>query len=131
MTAEGNWKAVRGVFKPRSRAEVTAAGVSERVTNASFPETAYEDLPPIEEENTVSHFENFIQCVRSRRVEDLYCDILEGHLSATLCHIGNISFRLGRKLVFDPQTETFPGEAEANRLLTRTYRAPYSLPDRV
>jgi len=132
MTAEGNWRAVRGVFKPRSRGqEVTAAGVSERVTNASFPETAYEDLPPIEEENTVSHFENFIQCVRSRRVEDLYCDILEGHLSAALCHIGNISYRLGRKLTFDPQTETFPGDAEANRMLTRAYRAPYTLPERV
>lgn len=44
------------------------------------------------------HFENFIQAVRSRKVEDLRADILEGHLSSALCHLGNISYRLGSTL---------------------------------
>ena len=52
-------------------------------------------------------------------------------MSSALCHLTNISYRLGRKLVFDPATETLHGDAEANRLLTRTYRAPYLLPEKV
>jgi hypothetical protein len=54
-----------------------------------------------------------------------------GTLEYALCHLANISYRLGRKLVFDPATETFPGDAKANGLLTRQYRAPYTLPDKV
>jgi predicted dehydrogenase len=42
-----------------------------------------------------NHFDNFVKAVRSRRHEDLNCDIAEGHLSAALCHIANISLRLG------------------------------------
>jgi predicted dehydrogenase len=41
------------------------------------------------------HFDNFVKAVRSRKVEDLNCDIAEGHLSASLCHLANISYRLG------------------------------------
>jgi len=42
------------------------------------------------------HFANFLKAVRSRRVEDLNADILQGHLSTSLCHVGNISHRLGQ-----------------------------------
>lgn len=41
------------------------------------------------------HFDNFVKAVRSRRVEDQNCDIADGHLSAALCHLANISYRLG------------------------------------
>ena len=41
------------------------------------------------------HHENFIKAVRSRKVSDLNADVLEGHLSSALCHMGNISYRLG------------------------------------
>ncbi|MBX7167829.1 MAG: Gfo/Idh/MocA family oxidoreductase [Pirellulales bacterium] len=44
------------------------------------------------------HFGNFIDCVLSRKQEDLHADILEGHLSSALCHLGNISYRLGQKM---------------------------------
>ncbi|MBI3466579.1 MAG: Gfo/Idh/MocA family oxidoreductase [Planctomycetes bacterium] len=43
-----------------------------------------------------SHFANFLRAVRSRKQEDLHADILEGHQSSALCHVGNISYRLGR-----------------------------------
>lgn len=43
------------------------------------------------------HYANFLKAVRSRKVEDLHADILEGHLSSALCHTGNISYRLGAK----------------------------------
>ena len=42
-------------------------------------------------------FKNFIDCVRSRKAEHLNADILEGHYSGGLCHLGNISYRMGRR----------------------------------
>jgi hypothetical protein len=68
------------------------------------------------------HFRNFIRGVRGRKHTLLTADIAEGHLA-------NISYRTGRALRFDPGTETFPADEEANRLLTRAYRAPYVMPD--
>jgi predicted dehydrogenase len=44
------------------------------------------------------HFDNFLKAVRSRKPADLHADILEGHLSSALCHLGNISYRLGEEL---------------------------------
>ena len=46
-------------------------------------------------ERTGNHFENFIQAVRSRKIEDLNADIAEGHFSSACCQLGNISYRLG------------------------------------
>jgi len=46
-------------------------------------------------EGGANHFENFLNAVRSRKVSDLTADVEEGHLSAALCHLGNISYRLG------------------------------------
>ena len=122
------------------------------------------------------HFANFLEAVRSRKLTDLNADIEEGHLSSALCHLGNISYRLGapqsadeldktlatlqddrqrqghagadarapqgqrrryggdqaarsaRSLPFDPKTETFPGNDEANAMLTREYRKPFVVP---
>jgi predicted dehydrogenase len=77
-----------------------------------------------------AHFENFIECVRSRKPETLRAPLAEGHFSTTLCHLGNISYRVGRSLKFEGAAERFVGDEEADRLLTRTYRAPYVLPDK-
>jgi predicted dehydrogenase len=82
-----------------------------------------------ERDETRSHFENFIDCVRSRKVQNLRAPIEDGHLSSTLCHLGNISYRVGRSVKFNGATERFEGDEEANKLLSRTYRAPYRLPD--
>ena len=121
------------------------------------------------------HFQNFVKAVRSRRVEDLTADILEGHLSSALCHLGNISYRLGtlqpfnmktkafgddkeayetfvrmeehlkenkvplestkyrvgRKLAIDSMHEKFVNDKEADALLTREYRKPFVVPEKV
>ncbi|MCX6636749.1 MAG: Gfo/Idh/MocA family oxidoreductase [Acidobacteria bacterium] len=77
------------------------------------------------------HFRNFIRAVRSRKQTDLTADIAEGHLSAALSHLANISYRTGRALRFDPRAERFPGDEEANRLLTRGYRPPFVVPEEV
>jgi predicted dehydrogenase len=122
------------------------------------------------------HFGNFIAAVRSRKTSDLNADILEGHYSSALCHLANISYRLGeavpfnprtkafgdnkeayetlarmeehlskdnelkldglmarlgRKLTVDAKAEQFVGDGEANKLLTREYRKPFAVPDKV
>jgi predicted dehydrogenase len=122
------------------------------------------------------HFQNFIAAVRSRQQSDLNADILEGHYSSALCHLANMSYRLGEEAPFNPRTksfgdnteayetldrmedyltktnaipleglkyrlgrklsvdgpqETIPGDSEAAALLTRAYRAPFSVPDKV
>jgi hypothetical protein len=74
-------------------------------------------------------WKNFIDCVRSKRREDLDNDILEGHMSAALGHLGVISYRTGRKLKFDPSAEKFVNDPEADKYLTRNYRKPYVMPD--
>jgi len=71
------------------------------------------------------HFANFIEAVRSRDRTKLNAEIEEGHKSSALCHLANVSYRLGRTLEFDPKTETCPGDKEANALLTREYREPF------
>jgi predicted dehydrogenase len=89
-------------------------------------------LEPGEEKDAVYlHFQNFIDCVRSRRWQELHAEILEGHLSTSLCHLGNISCRLGRGLEFNPATEKFVNDKEADSYLTKVYRAPFILPDKV
>ena len=76
-----------------------------------------------------AHFENFIECVRSRKAEHLRAPLEEGHFSTALCHLGNIAYRVGRSVRFDGATERFAGDDEANKLLTRAYRAPFTLPE--
>jgi predicted dehydrogenase len=122
------------------------------------------------------HFQNFIAAVRSRQQSDLNADILDGHYSSALCHLANMSYRLGeevpfnprtkafgdnteayetlarmedylattnslaldglkyrlgRKITVDAQTEGVVDDSEAAALLTRAYRAPFSVPDKV
>jgi Oxidoreductase family, C-terminal alpha/beta domain len=77
------------------------------------------------------HYLNFIECIRSRKAEDLHAPILEGHLSATLVHLANASYRLGRTIHFDPATESVVNDAEATAMLKGTYRAPYIVPEKV
>ena len=132
VTSANRWTTVLGEFTPRTTPD-PPSGVSNRLNNLSFPQIAYNPGPAIPnvEGQEVSHFQNFIDCVRSRKRENLNCEILEGHMSTSLCHLANIAFRTGRKLTFDPATESFPGDAEANKYLTRTYREPYVVPDQV
>jgi predicted dehydrogenase len=91
----------------------------------------FSDEDPATADSVVNHFGNFIDCVRSRRWQDLHAEILEGHLSSTLCHLGNIACRLGRTLSFDPGTETFIDDSQADAYLGKEYRAPYLLPAQV
>ncbi len=77
------------------------------------------------------HFGNFVDAVLSRTPETLTAPPIEGHLSSSLCHLANISYRLGRSLKVDPSSETFVGDSEADAMLTRDYREPFAMPESV
>jgi hypothetical protein len=77
------------------------------------------------------HVANFIAAVRSRKPSDLTAGARELHLSSALPHLANIAYRTGRMIRFDPGTERCLGDEEANALLGRSYRTPYTLPERV
>jgi len=77
------------------------------------------------------HMQNWVDAIRSRDASQLHGPVETAHYSSALAHLGNIAFRCNRRLKFDPKTETFPGDAEANAMLKRNYRSPYVVPDQV
>ena len=80
--------------------------------------------------DATAHFGTFLKAVRSRKHEDLTAGIETGVASASLCHLANISYRLGRRLPFDASTGRF-ADADANRMLSRDYRAPYVVREKI
>lgn len=76
------------------------------------------------------HQDNFIDCVRTRKRPN--ADVEIGHRSVLLCHLANISYRVGnQKLEFDPESESFTNSDRANKLLKRQYRKPWVVPENV
>jgi predicted dehydrogenase len=93
---------------------------------ASDPALLEAPLPSDAERLYVSddHMGNFFECVKSRKAP--ICEAEIGHRSASVCHLGTIAIRLGRKLQWDPAKEEFVGDAEANGFVSREQRKPYS-----
>jgi predicted dehydrogenase len=92
----------------------------EELQENPLPENAWRVRP------SDNHMKNFFDCVRSRETPVAPADI--EHRSVSACHLTNISIRLGgRKLEWNPEKEVFPGDAEANAMLTREQREPYRI----
>jgi predicted dehydrogenase len=93
---------------------------------ASKPDILHEELPEGAVRLYVSkdHMGNFFECVRTRK--DPICDVEIGHRSASVCHLGVISMRLGRPLKWDPDKQAMVGDEEAQKWMTRSMRAPWS-----
>jgi predicted dehydrogenase len=73
-----------------------------------------------------NHHQDWLACIKSGKRP--VADVEIGHRSATVCHLGNISVRLGgRKLTWDPAKEQVVGDPEAAAMLTRPYRSPWKL----
>jgi predicted dehydrogenase len=71
------------------------------------------------------HARNFLDCVKSRALP--IADVEEGHRTAAMCHLANISTKLGRTLRWDAEKEEVVGDKEANQLLSKPYRKPWTL----
>ena len=170
------------VFDVRGLSGKSNMGVSNHVyfdKNAKQKNSASHGLKgikdPLADRGKVDIFENFIEAVRNRKEEHLDAHVYEGHVSSGLCHLANVSYRLGEKssfnkknksfgsnkksyeyfermqehlkenglnlketdyivgrnLEFDAKTETIKGDDEANELLSRNYRSPYIVPEKV
>lgn len=76
-------------------------------------------------DGTPAHLKNFLDCVRSR--QDPVATVEIGHRTNTVCCLSDIATRLKRKLRWDPEKEQFAGDDEANQMLSRHIRAPWSL----
>ena len=74
-----------------------------------------------------AHMKNFLACIESRASR--LSDIEQGYISATACILANLSMKLGRSMQWDHAKGAVVGDAEANRLLRRPYRAPWVHPD--
>lgn len=77
------------------------------------------------------HYKNFADAARAHDKKMLNGPVETAHMASSLAHLGNIAYRLGRTLNFDPQKEMFVGDKQANAMLTRKYRAPYVIPTTV
>ena len=76
-------------------------------------------------EAIVNHMGNFFDCVQSR--ERPISDVDSQHRSVSTCHLGNIAMRVGRELDWDPETETFGADSEANSHLKREQRTGFEV----
>jgi predicted dehydrogenase len=71
------------------------------------------------------HFQNFLDCVRSRKQP--ICNAEVGHRSSSICNLGNIAMVLGRKLKWNPKTERFIDDAQADSMIAREMRGPWKV----
>jgi predicted dehydrogenase len=74
-----------------------------------------------------NHYANWQECIRTRRAP--ICEAEIGHRSATVCHLGNIALRTGRRISWDPVREEITGDAPAQAMVSRPYRAPWRMPE--
>ena len=72
------------------------------------------------------HFQNFLDCVRSRALTIAPCEV--AHRSASVGHLGVVAIATGRKIKWDPASEAIIGDPGAESLLSRPYRKPWALP---
>ena len=90
-------------------------------------EIASQETPERGQDGTRLHMENFLAACRSRKMSDLHDPITNAYLSASLCHLANISYRVGRSLKVEAGPK-FTGDAEATKMVSRpAYRKGYEV----
>jgi predicted dehydrogenase len=120
-------KATLGITRGGFRVIPEARSTNRNAASARVEE-ATPAVAPIEEKGVdldTPHVASFLDSIKTRRRPT--ADIEDGHLSATMCHLGNAATRLSRSLRWDAEKEQVLDDPAANRWLTRRYRAPWSL----
>ena len=113
----GDWKAFRGWEKEPFAGSIPSGPQKEITVTGTIAS---------------EHFGNFLDAIRSGKDEDLNANITDGHYAASLAHMANISYRLGRVLEFNGTKEKFVNDPEADAMLIRkVYRKPYDFPEKV
>jgi predicted dehydrogenase len=84
-----------------------------------------------ESEQKATLFSNFIEAIRSGKKETLQCNMQEGFYSTALPLLANISYRVKRELRFMGEYEQFANDSEADTLLSRVYREPFTIPNHI
>lgn len=118
------------IYGTKGMMTLTRGGFTVKPETASKPGTK-EKVPlmqPVEVKGgnlNEEHARNFLDCIKSRNRPN--ADVEEGHLTAVMCHLGNISTRLGRSLTWDSEKEAIVNDAEASKWLMRPYRTPWHL----
>jgi predicted dehydrogenase len=74
---------------------------------------------------SVDHHQNWLDCIKTRK--DPICSVEIGHHSATICHLGNIAVRTGKKILWNPKKERIEGDTELAKWSSRPYRSPWTL----
>ncbi len=87
-------------------------------------ELIMEERPGRGSDATGLHMQNFLSACKSRNYSELHDGLKNAYLSASLCHLANISYRVGRQLTLESGPR-FTNDPEANKMLTREYRKPY------
>ncbi|HWS00895.1 MAG TPA: Gfo/Idh/MocA family oxidoreductase [Prolixibacteraceae bacterium] len=77
------------------------------------------------------HYADFVNAIRANDQKLAKGDIRDGFYSCAVMHLGNISYRLGKTLEFDPVKMKFINAPEADAMLTRQYRSPFVVPDKI
>lgn len=108
-----------------------AGGYFAEGAGMKFFDNAGKEIPleKIDTPNTRGRFGNFLRAVRSRKEEDNFAPPEKGHIAAAHCHLANIAYRVGHTVHFDPKTEAFINDDEANKLLRRDYRGEFKVPE--
>jgi len=97
--------------------------VPEPETGAHFWTEPEKDTSGDSKDQYVQHTRNFLECIKSRKEPN--SDLESSHRVATVCHLANISLRIGRKIRWDAEKEQIIGDAEAAKMLVRPYRNPW------
>ncbi len=116
IDADGNWQTY---FGRKNEPGPNSKNIPEEVSNALSTVGS----------GSSGHYGNFIDAIRSGKRSELNCDIEVGYRSSVLPCLGNISYRVGHEVKFDGARERFVNDPEADKLLTREYRAPYVVPN--
>ena len=102
------------------------------MANQKFYDKKHQEIPdekPVREvASTRLHIRAFIDAVRAQDPAAVPATPEQGHVAASICHFGNIAYRTGRTLEFDPVTEQFKNDPEASALLTRPYQEGFEVP---